>query len=352
MRRLTTNDLRRIIKEEINLNGRRPMRSRKSLSSFIFEDVGDEIAKAAAGGPGAVRSFVDTYPDKKELKTALQGTYDDVPDDDDVNIGSPTSRDVKDFLPTQSQIDLLSSIGYPLGDGSSLEKMIKTNTSTAPGSITVSGNLVIDGHHRWSGVWGICGPDGTVSVEDLDLPGSTTKDKLAAAQLAVAAFKPETARQPSADDPIPLNILGSSPEQIKSDILSAEGQTGKGAPGPVFNPKMIEYSKNSKVIADWAGFTMGDDDATVKNKIAEKVGMNLAGLPANPDAPPRADMPQMDGNKELGEKEKVKAGVYNGLRQGQWNVKEPFEPANETFRRSEDEFIMERWQKLAGLIKG
>jgi hypothetical protein len=49
-------------------------------------------------------------------------------------------------------------------------------------------------------------------------------------------------------------------------------------------------------------------------------------------------------------------GVVNALGKGKVNYNEPFAPEgtgkNESRRRSNDQVILERWQKLAGLIKG
>lgn len=349
--------LRNFIRKEIKsvLHESR-LSKKKSLISMIFEDASPEIQKAFSSGPGAVRSLANSAKDKEDLKASLRGSFDKEDSDDVVSIGGGNPQ-VGGLLPTQSEIDLVKSIGWPLGDLGTLEKMIKSGTSTAPGKITTSGNLVIDGHHRWSGIWSISGEGGTVAVDDLALPGGSTSEKLAAAQLAIAAYKPADAAQPAAADEIKLNILGKSPEAIEKDILSAEGQKDPDAPGAILNPKYLEGCANSEVVADWAGFDVGADVETVKNAIIKKVASNLSSLPKNPEAPPRADMPQFDA-KSIGGKE-AKKNIMTGLKSGEFNVAPPFGPEGEESdedKKQESRFktgtvLVERWQRLAGIIK-
>jgi hypothetical protein len=322
---------------------------------MLFEDVGDDIKKAAKGGPASVRAFVDGYPDKKELKDALQGGYDNEKTDDEVDVSAGTPVEVDDLVPTQKEIDLMKSVAFPLGDYNSLRTMIATNTSTAKGFISISGNEVLDGHHRWSGVWGICGPKGTVPAQDIALPGGDTSQRLAAAQLAIAAYKPADAKQPSSSEPIEYNIMGEDgslpKETIKKMIIDNTGnKTDPTAPGALFNDEMLEQSANDETIAKWAGFKVGDDVETVKERIADKVATNLSTLPANPNAPARADMPQFD--HEIVGGKPGKAAIYAGLKAGEFNVNDPIKPTQKESRRREDRVIMERWLKLAGIVKG
>jgi len=326
---------------------------RPSLSSLLFEDVEDDIKKAANSGPAAVRKLADDYPDKQELKTALQGDHDNVADDDNVGISGEESLAVDGFIPTQNEIDLMKSVAFPLGGHQALKAMVTSKTSTAPGAISVAGNEVLDGHHRWSGVWGIVGPKGKISVQDMGFKGDTNK-KLAAAQLAIAAYKPADLKQPSADDPIPYNILGKEKDTIKKMILDNVGkQTDKKAPGPLLNDEMLKACADDSEIAAWAGFKVGDSTDKVRDAIADTVANNLSTLPSNPNAPARADMPQFD-HETLGDKKTVKSAIYAGLDAGKFNVNKPFDAKDkkeESLKKS-DKLVMERWLRLAGLTKG
>ena len=320
-----------------------------SLASLLFEDIGDDIQAAAKDGPAAVRTLANSAKDKEALKNALKGSYDKKPDDDTVSVAEGAIVAVNSLLPTQKEIDLVQSVGWPMCDLNTLVKMIKTKMSTAPGSITVSGNLIIDGHHRWSSTWSIAGADGKISVDDIALPGNTQAEKLAAAQLAIAAYKPATAQQPAAADPIELNILGASPEKVAEMLIKAgqEGRKDPNAPAPVMNPPFLEGCAKDPTVAGWAGFEVGADVETVKQALAKKVGSNLATLPKNDEAPARADMPQLDA-ETIGGKQ-AKADIKAGLKSGEFNVSPPFKPTESV--SNSDKVIMERWQRLAGIIK-
>lgn len=340
--------IQKLISEDFKIRNKR---SNKSLSSFLFEDVDSDIEKAAAAGPAAVRKLADTYSDKAQLKNALKGDYDKKADDDNVNVGGSETMSVGDLIPTQKEIDLMKSVAFPLGGFDALKQMVTSKTSGAPGSITVSGNEVLDGHHRWSGVWGISGPSGTISAQDVALPGDTSQ-KLAAAQLAIAAYKDPEQKQPAAAGEIPYNILGKDKATVKSMIIDNVGKkSDPKAPGALLNDEMLDACSKDADIAKWAGFKVGADKETVKDKIADRVAENLAGakpIPANPGAPERIDMPQFD-DKSIGGS-KAKNDIYQGLAAGDFNVKKPFAPSNES-KLGNDNLVMERWQKLAGLIK-
>lgn len=345
--RLTSSVLRKMIAEE---RSRLSSTVRRSLTSYLFEDVDDDVKTAAKAGPAAVRALADTYDDKEELKAALQGDHDKEKSDDVIDVSDANSVSVGRLIPTQKEIDLMKSIAFPLGGYEALKQMVVSKTSGAPGAITVSGREVLDGHHRWSGVWGISGPSGTIPAQDVALPGDTSQ-KLAAAQLAIAAYKDPQQNQPAAADPIPYNILGKDKTTVKSMILDNVGkQTDASAPGPLLNDGMLEACSADPDIAKWAGFKVGADIETVKERIADRVAENLAGkrpIPANPSAPERVDMPQFDA-KSIGGK-KAKAEIYSGLKSGDFNVSEPFAPKKESLGSSDD-IIIERWQRLAGIL--
>jgi len=314
------------------------------LVDILFEDVTDDIAKAAKGGPGAVRSFVDNYPDPDELKAALAGTHDNVKTDDTTNVSEPTMRKISDFKPTQKEIDMMKSAAFPLGSAKALAKAITSNTTDAPGSITVSGDDVIDGHHRWSGVWAISGQSGMIGAEDLDLPGDTTQ-KLAAAQLAIAAHKDVNQDMPTASGKIENNILGKSSGEIEKMMVANIGrQVDRRAPGPMLNDEMVANSSKDKVIAKWAGFKLGADANEIKAKIIKKISANLATVPGNPKAPAREDMPQLD-HKSIGGKA-AKAAIYDKLQNAEINIKNPLSPQKESAEQ-DGNLLTERWCRLA-----
>ena len=327
------------------------MANTRSLAKLIFEDIEDDINQSYKKGPAAVRNLANSAKDKEKLKDALRGDHDKVQKDDEVDVSGSKSVPVGKLIPTQNEIDLMKSVAFPLGGFDALKQMVTSKTSGAPGAITISGNEVLDGHHRWSGVWGIAGPSGTIQAQNLGLPGDTSK-KLASAQLAIAAYKDPETPQPAAADPIPYNILGKDKAYIKKMILDNVGkQTDPKAPGPLLNDDMLKQCAKDADIAKWAGFKVGDKTDVVKEKIADRVAENLGGakpIPSNPNAPAREDMPQLD-DKSIGGKN-AKEKIYAGLQSGEFNIEPPFKPQKEGKNRKED-MVMERWARLAGILK-
>ena len=345
--------IRRLIQEEL-AGDSRPF----SITSLIFEaespeELDDKVAAAAQSGPAAVRSLVNTEDDDL-LKIVLQGEYDNEVEDDVVDISSASPKDVGGLVPTQREIDLMKSVGFILSDPSgvdALESLLKNKMGF--GDISVSGNEVMDGHHRWSGVWGILGKDGggKIKARDLDLPGGTTQ-KLAATQLAVAAYKDPALPQPSEGDPFETNILGATEDQIVGWMKAGVGNiVDPNAGGELLNNNFLNAASQSAVVSAWAGFEIGADHPTIIDAIAKIVASNLSTIPVNPEAPVRADMPQVD-HKTMGpDQDKTKAAIYTGLEQGNFNVSLPFEPVKKEGTSKPDSIIMERWQRLAGLIQ-
>lgn len=341
--------IRRLIQEELAGETRV-----SSITSLIFEaetaeELDDQVAAAVKAGPAAVRSLVNTADDDL-LKTVLQGDYDNKVEDDVVDIGGASSIDVGGLIPTQREIDLMKSVSFPLSSIGALENLL--TKKMGHGEISVSGNEVMDGHHRWSGVWGILGKEGggKIVARDLDLPGGT-EEKLAATQLAVAAHKAPDLPQPSESDPFPTNILGASSETIEQMIKDNVGnQTDPNAPGALLNNEFLSAAAQSQKVAEWAGFEMGADHETVIDAISKKVAGNLSDIPSNSGAPARADMPQVD-HKTMGpDQDATKSAIYTGLESGKFNVSLPFDPVEEGTKKS-DNLIMERWQRLAGLLQ-
>jgi len=342
--------IRNLVLNEISLI---VISKKKPLSFYLFEDVEDNIKIAANIGPAAVRDLVNSYDDKHELKKALHGMHDENKYDDKIHVSSTMKVRVGELVPTQNEVDLMKSIAFPLGHIDILKKVIMSNTSDAPGSLSIAGNEILDGHHRWSGVWGICGPSGEISVENIDLPGENTAQKLAAAQLAIAAYKDPEQKQPAASEEIIYNILGKSKDAVFQMILDNVGKkTSRKVSGTLLNDEMLVACVNDDVVAEWADFDLGTDTDTVKFKIISRVANNLAGdypIPSNPDAPERIDMPQFDA-ASIGGKQ-AKKDIYAGLSAGDFNIKEPFRKDNVQIESNKqtNNILVERWQRLAGI---
>tara|TARA_R110000824_G_scaffold60853_2_gene162308 strand:+ start:809 stop:2350 length:1542 start_codon:yes stop_codon:yes gene_type:complete len=327
-------------------------------------DPGKDLEAAYAGGPEGVRAFMDAQGNKdsgvqKVLVKAAESD-DGVDPDDKISVGSATPVGVSGLGPTQQFIDLMQSVSFPLGSANVLEQAITSKTSGAPGAISISGNAVLDGHHRWSSVYAIT-PDGSINAKDFGFPGGVS-DKLAAAQLAVAAVN-DSGTQPSKGGGAATDIIGKKKEAIVAMIDANKGkQTDKKAPGALLNDPMIQAIADGKhpEINKWAGLS-GDEEFVsladsesgfandpIRKGIADKVGANLGSLPQPLGGAPesREDMPQLD-HESIGGSKGLSA-IEKGLPAGEFNVVPPFTKES---RMKKDNLIIERWQKLAGILK-
>ena len=292
------------------------------------QDAGEMLSRAYAAGPEGVRAFLDSSegkdPKVRQVLGHPEASVDGKPTDDKVSI-KPGNVTVSQMVPTQKFIDLMQSVSFPLGSAAVLRKNI--NAKKGHGPITTSDNYIIDGHHRWSGIFAVA-PEGTITVTDIGFPGNA-KQKLASAQLAIGAIDPNTNDpHPSKGGKASANILGKDANTIYKLILQHVGkQTDPKAPGALLNDQMINTIISTPMtdILDWANIpeeSRQNKDAVIKG-IATRTAKNLAQLPDFvPGAPDRPDMPQFDHKSIGGDKAKNK--VYSKLATNRLNIVPPF----------------------------
>lgn len=366
--------LKKIIAEEL---GRGKTR-RPSLASILFEDAeaiikknpeeAERVEKALQqmpdlkDGPGAMKAFLNGPGSDPKVRAFLSaGEIDGAKVDEKIPY-KDTGKRVGDLQPTQSEIEFMNSVSYPL---------------TAPGAITESrtggvkkigppgndhiitcGNIIIDGHHRWSSFMSTAGPDGQIAAYDLQITGKTAPELLAIAQIAIAATKPTPVPDASAGQ---LNILDKGKDEIKKMIIDNIGKPNeKGkeilskavVEGIAVDDKLV---KDAKLDAGAVNKFLESDgkDAASKQKICEGIAEFMAGNldkmkgPAA-GAPPRLDMPQLD--QAAGGVDTVLAMLDAGNVNFKPSYVDPAAVKKESVN-SRDSLIMERWNKLAGLIK-
>lgn len=319
------------------------------------------LMKAYKAGPAATRAYLDSPEGSSEELRALllkpQPEVDGDAGDDLVKVGN-ASGPASGFKPTQNEIDLMKSVSYPLGSAKTLINAIQNPTATG---IVTSGDLIIDGHHRWSGAIAIGGDAAQIQGQSVEWPGKNTAEMLAAAQIAIAAKLGPGKSIPSQGEGFKTNILGADAGKISGMIMSnINKQTDKGAPGPMLNDKMIKDLVGKEVsgwekVYEWLGIDPFAED--VKNKgyklrlaIANKIGENLATLPNNPEAPERKDMPQFD--KKVGGP--PLDTVTADLKGGKFNVSPPFakqESRVKSGNRLNESIDKSRWAILANIKK-
>lgn len=290
-------------------------------------ELSKKLFAAFKAGPAQTKAFLNSAEGQSEklhniLKSGL--TVDKTDSDDVVQISGPADTSVSGKIPTQNFIDLMQSVAFPLGSAKSFISLL--NAKKGFGTIVTDGNLIIDGHHRWSGVFAFFPDDGQINAINVSWPGKDTKEKLAAAQLSIAAWGGAGKKQPEAGGEVATNILGKGAEQIAQMIMAnINKQVDSKAPGALLNDQMMQeilQNKDSaaKVVFSWAGMQAATDVNQIRQAIAKKVGENLSKIKSNPQAPARPEMPQFDpkrGGPEL-------TDVIPDLKAGKLNITPPF----------------------------
>jgi len=362
--KLTETQLRRIISRETKIvlrekkgdestkeKGRKSFSDYKAAASVVSDklDVSD--------GPTSIRAFLNGPGKDSKVRTVLAGGQTDGSPGDEATAPTETSVAVGSLIPTQSEIELTKSIAFPLAVFKGLKNSCGSGVKKIgpPGNdkIVISGNLIVDGHHRWSSLFAIGGPEAQIAAIDLGIPEQDAASVLAATQVAIASTLRGGETLPSAEAGA-SNILGAGKDAIKKMIEDAV-TSGSGEKGPMLADGFVEACIKDKTIA--AQFDLSPDMSVedARAAIIEKVADNLGQLPQPASgAPPRDDMPQIDAATGG-----VK-GVVKALGSGKVNYKEPFSPGVKSEKEKptaqesslpRGEILIERWQKLAGLIK-
>lgn len=369
---LTNSHLRRLIREEYQ-SYQKPPSSKRSLVNILFEKSKTDTNKKSDSevqkilsdempelkdGPAAMREFLNGPGSDPKVRAFLLKGKEDGAEADEKAPYKDTGKKVGDLVPTQSEIEFMNSVSFPLATPGAFSQTMKGGTVKVgpPGNdhIVTCGNLIIDGHHRWSSFMSTAGPDGVIAAYDLQIKGKTAPELLAIAQIAIAATKPGKVPTATAGE---KNILGKGKDEIKKMIIDNIGKPNeKGkeilstevVEGIVVDDNVVKKIGLDKGVTDKFLESDGKDKEAKKQiclKVADFMSDNLSKMnqPAA-GAPPRIDMPQFDqagGGVE---------GALSTLDQGEINFQEPFTTKSESIRKK-DSAIMERWQRLAGILK-
>jgi len=296
---------------------------------------GDDLT---AGGVVKVVDFLNSpLGQDPKVRMALRGGAADGQTADEVMNVAPAANPVGKMGPTQKEISLMKSIGYPLSTLDSVTNVATGDITGRGKKIVSSGPLVIDGHHRWSSTWAVAGEKAKINAQNISLPGKSADQKLAGAQLAIAAtIDPRSGKIPSAtaknvDDegnPLPSdNILGKDAKTIAKMILDRVGQTvskedgGSGA--PLLSPEYLEKIKLVPAAQQYWGLKPEMTPDQVKGTIISVVAGNLSQLP-DPQGPERDYMPQFDGG-DTHDGQVSLGGVIDTMKTGKTNYKSMYE---------------------------
>ena len=337
----TSSQLKRLILREARAlsTARQPRRRAgrmPSLASFLFEqdeeskaptddDAGDEKDSADGlvdinAGPDAVLAAAA----KLDQSILRAGQTDSAgPDDEAFEIVSD-SAPANSLHPTQNAVGSEQSLKDQAGDNhGNLDRAIaggKLASKTGTFPILVYKNKILDGHHRWSQFMAV-NPGVDVDVARLEAPG--IKDEEGA--LGLAHF-------------INFALYGKSPtKDFKGD--NVYGMDEKS----LYDAAMGWMSETTPEKLAKAGLIdEPTPEAAAKHLASNMSNLNAAGKHPRTSMPQSADAGDPSGLTQT--PDAVAQGAVNYLNPSKADVKE------ESVTRG-DKLIMERWQRMAGLLK-
>lgn len=149
-----------------------------------------EFIKALTGKQPNESTLADVDP--KVRAVLNMGKKDLNLEDEVVKVNLSAVFPVKQLHPTQSQIGLLDSIGWPaFNDPTNAVNPLKGSAKfVKDGSeeriLTANGKWILDGHHRWSQTF-LLNPNSTIQCVDITLSVENPQQLLKVIQLAIAA---------------------------------------------------------------------------------------------------------------------------------------------------------------------
>lgn len=263
-------------------------------------------------------SQVATDPQKAQaIVTSGEDGVDKGSADDVINT-SGASFAVQDLKPSQSSMNIEKAMGMALG------MIAGDNPGGDLGTFISSDGHIMDGHHRWVAT-SMVDPSAKIGGYSVDFPADKlipVLNALTVGKFGVTQGKPGTGGfDQFKEGPIRAQLeqyleQGNeymSPEQMRAAVEKFTEKTGEEAV-----------------------------DAAV-DKFVKNLGSVSFDLPGS--APARPDMPVID--------EPDVPAALAALQGGEVDVNEPYgdEPVEES-TTAEDDVILERWRKMAGLLNG
>ena len=312
-------------------------KARRSLSSLLFEDA-DPAKIDFTRFP---KKLSAAKADTKMKDKTTRGTEDGQTDDDKVEVNTAFSAPVSTLFPSQSTMKVSNAVGMAIGMlakgeiGGNLEAFVSKD------------NFIMDGHHRWIASY-MCDPAAVVKGTQVMLPG----EQLVAILNAFTAGRTTNAPNPGKGS---FADFKNKDEIVKQINIVAEKGVPKFERGTE-PPKQIGYfttPEDAKKAIDEQG---GAD------KLADKFISNLstAKLETPSWAVERIEMPVIEPGQNAADAQSAftkgeidmnppyagEAGTATG---GTTSDKQP--ATTQESRTRGDSFMVERWQRLAGLIK-
>jgi hypothetical protein len=369
--KLTESRLRRIIAEE---RARLTTPRRKSLSSYLFEAAAEGPPETTGGGVKAselagmtLADFISRIDSDKDsvLNVILKGQEDADPNDDKAKI-SATAIPIADLRPTQSEVVIDKSLPFTLGKPKLFKAYVEGDGPFAvgvPGKndaiITLNGKFVIDGHHRWSSLF-CFNPGASIQAFDIQMPSMTPNQALIAAQAAIIdkhGSRPEASGGGTNLFTAGEGDIRNVVDSIVTDELATQYASFMNDPAFVKRMETVsgasiddikESLRRRRRLREADEGTL--DPTQLRAQITAFCWGNVQKLQKRKPisgATPRELMPQADVVGPVSTSAGVPAALEK-ISAGDVDIKKPF--ATESLSK-DDNLIMERWQRLAGILK-
>jgi hypothetical protein len=317
--------VRKVIRERLSRQ-----RKKLSLTDLLFEQA--TAAKMDKDRfPMTLSAVVGSGDADKDVEGGKE-EHDKNAKDDVIGV-SGDSPPVTSLKPSQTSMNIKKALAFALG-------MIKDdNPGGKLGAFISNDDHIMDGHHRWIAS-AMVDPSSKLGGSRVDFPATeliAVLNALTVGKFGVETGKPATGGFDQFKEGPIRTQLEDYLENGSGDITDVE----TGEP----NPYRLEPEQVLELVEKFSG-KEGDEakEATIKTFV-DNIGQLDFTLPKN--APSREDMPVIDKDNNQ--------AAQTALAQGEVDVNPPYaeEEVEEGSRsRITDDLVMERWQRLAGLLKG
>jgi len=265
-----------------------------------------------------------------EAESLVTGGDDDGQKPDDTVQATPDSLPVSQLKPSQSSMNIHKAVCFALAAIKKL-KPFAEGPGGDLGAIITSDNHIMDGHHRWIAS-GMVDPSSDVGGFIVEFPA---KQMIAAlnmitVNLGITQGKPGSGGFEQFNEAGILAVL----EEFAASGAEVPGKgKWKGLEAPVVLEACKEFS--------------GEDGEGAVAAAAKKMADNVSQLTlAVPDGfPARPDMPVISKGKGHLDQ------AIELLRSGQVDLNEPYADAKTEAAWQSGDLVLERWNKLAGVLK-
>lgn len=210
----------------------------KSLSNYLLESITPifEMAKdkralikqlSANADLGGYVDYLNKMLDDPDAKSILLNAFLNAEEDSYEFSGKMINIPVSKLHPTQSEIDVDKSLGFPFKSekaaNMSMDNFFSGSTVVMPFPlITFNGQFIVDGHHRWSQVYSF-NPDAKMECFDLKVKSGgkiDEQDMLKIVQGLLAAKRAEDGKGSIPRSTVEgANLFKMSEKEVKDTIV-------------------------------------------------------------------------------------------------------------------------------------